>query len=311
MSRPRIVHLDGRFVREEEARIPIGDRGFLYGDAIFETIRIYRGVPDLLPRHLERLRRGARVLGFSLPRPSGGWLELVREILRRNGRDEQDAAVRITVTRGVGGEGLLPPRRARPTVLVSVRDLDPRLPRCRVHGADVVVVPYAGGPAGPLAGVKTTAYAPAVLAKVAARRARAFEAVYADADGILSEGSTSNLFLVRRGRLETPRLEHGGLPGITRARVLEIARRAGIPAIERTLRTGDLLGADEAFLTATTIEVLPIRRVGRTSLPKPPGPVTRQLQALYCADHPAANCHDREAASRSRADFCDPRRKLS
>lgn len=298
MSAPRLVYLDGRFLAEPEARIPVGDRGLLYGDAIFETIRTYRGVPHLLGEHVERLRHGTRALGFALPRPPGGWRRIVAELLDKNGRGRGDAAIRITVTRGPGGDGLLPPRCTRPTILATMRELDPRIPALRERGASVVIVPFEPGHAGPLAGVKTTGYAAAILAKRAASRSGAFEGLYSGSRGLLSEGATSNLFLVRRGRLETPPLERGGLPGITRARVIELARRGGVPVVERPLRRSDLLQAEEAFLTATTIEVLPIRTVDERDLPGAPGPLTRHLQALYCRSHSAADCHPREFPSR-------------
>lgn len=294
---PRIVFLDGRFTPETEAWVPVSDRGLLYGDAVFETIRTYRGEPHLLGRHIDRLRQGARALGFSVPSPTGGWRSVVRGLLGRNGRVRVDAAIRITVTRGSGGEGLLPPRRPRPTILATIRELDPRIPLLRRRGAEVVTVPFGPGSDGPLDGVKTTAYATAILAKQAAARRGAFEALYSDGRGVISEGATSNLFLVRRGVLETPALEHGGLPGITRERVIALAGGAGITVVECRVRRADLLRADEAFLTATTIEVLPVRRVDGTALSRAPGPITGRLQALYCAAHGAADCQDPEFPS--------------
>jgi branched-subunit amino acid aminotransferase/4-amino-4-deoxychorismate lyase len=297
VSAPHVVYLDGQFRPEPEARIPVGDRGFLYGDAVFETIRTYRGVPHLLGEHLGRLRRGARVLGFAVPRPSGGWRRVVAELLGRNGRSHGDVAVRITVTRGTGGESLVPLRGAQPRILATIRELDPRILALREHGAAVVIVPFEPARAGPMAGVKTTAYAAAILAKQAAARSGALEGLYSSPRGLLSEGATSNLFLVRRGRLETPALERGGLPGITRARVLELALRSNLPVLERPLRRSDLLRAEEAFLTATTIEVLPIRSVDGVDLADAPGPITRQLQAMYCRSHGAADCQQREFPS--------------
>ena len=287
-----IVYLEGRFVAEHRARVSAFDRGFLYADGLFETVRTYDGKPFLLESHLSRLRRGARSLGFSAPGTNAEWRTIVRELLERNRCEDADVAVRITVTRGVGGEGLLPPRRPRPTVLVSLRLLDPRLPRLRRTGVAVTVVPFAPRPGAPLAGTKTTDYTAAILAKRRAKSRRAFEALYSLPDGTLSEGATSNLFLVVRGRVFTAPIGGDVLPGITRGRILEIAKRAGIPTREHRVTTADLSVADEAFLTASTIEILPIRSADGVRVGSGAWPVVRRLQRLYRRTGRDRECDD-------------------
>lgn len=279
--RPAVVYRNGRWLPAREATVSALDRGLLYGDGLFETILVRRGKPVALAGHLERLRRSARVLRLPVPDRDATWRRRVIRLVRRNGLEHDLAAVRLTLTRGTGGDGLLPPARPRPTVLLTARALDPALPRLRRSGVRVELLPFHPGLAGLLAGVKTTDYLTAMIGKQRARRAGAFEGIYTGADGEVFEGTTSNLFVVSGGRLATPPLAAGILPGVTRAEVLRIARAEGIAVAERRLRRRDLLGADEAFLTASTIGVLPIRAVGRHRLDLHPGPVTSRIQRAF------------------------------
>lgn len=285
-----IVFVDGAFVAAARATISVYDRGFQFADAVFETIRAYRGEPFALVEHLARLRLGARTLGFAAPNRDAWWRRAIRELLRRNALLERDAAVRITLTRGADGRTLLPGGRTRPTIVMTLRPLDPRLARLRRTGAAVVTVPFHPGIGGLLGATKTTDYATAVVAKDAARRRRAFEAVYLLPGDRIGEGTTSNVFAVRRGRILTPPAGGGILPGVTRARVIALARGAGITLFERSLTRAELLEADEVFLTATTIEVMPVRTIDGRRVGGGAGPVTRRLQDLYCAAHPGRRC---------------------
>jgi D-amino acid aminotransferase len=289
-----IVFVDGAFVAGERARVSVFDRGFQFGDALFETIRTYHGEPFALREHLRRMKAGARALGFAIPWSEARWRRAIRELLRRNRRLDADAAVRITVTRGADGRSLLPPRRPKPTVVIALRAIDPRLARLRRRGAAVVLVPFHPGFGGLLAATKTTDYAAAIVAKETARRRRAFEAIYRLPDGTLAEGATTNLFVVEKGVLLTPPIGAGILPGVTRRIVLDLARRAGIPAREEAVSERRLLRADEAFLTATTIELVPIRSVDGRALRNAGGPVTRRLQTLFGTAHPPGGCVDED-----------------
>ena len=289
-----IVFVDGAFVAAERARVSVFDRGFQFGDALFETIRTYHGEPFALRDHLQRMKTGARALGFAIAGSEAHWRRTIGELLRRNRRLGADAAVRITVTRGPDGRSLLPPRHPKPTVVVALRPIDPRVARLRRRGAAVVLVPFHPGFGGLLAATKTTDYAAAIVAKEMARRRRAFEAIYRLPDGTLAEGATTNLFVVEKGILVTPPIGAGILPGVTRRTVLDLARRAGIPAREEAVTERRLLGADEALLTATTIELVPIRSVDGRALRDAGGVVTRRLQTLYCAAHPPGDCIDED-----------------
>ncbi|MEW6271649.1 MAG: aminotransferase class IV, partial [Thermodesulfobacteriota bacterium] len=274
-----VVWLDGRLVAAARATIPASDRGFLYGDAVFETVRAYGGELFLWRQHHRRLTASLRA--FAIAPPRADLRAAAHAVLRACGL--ADGAVRITVSRG-SGEGLLPARDLRPTLLISAREVPAELSVQRERGVAVVLLPFGHGRGAVTDGHKTTAYLPAVLAKMRAAARRAFEGVYVERDGMVSEGATSNLFAVRRGRLLTPPLEEGCLPGVTRAIVLRLAADAGIASDAVPLAAASLHEMDEVFLTASTIELMPVVRVdGARVADGAPGAVTRLLQERYRA----------------------------
>ncbi len=271
----RVVWLNGRTIPAGRARISVFDRGLLYGDAAFETVRLYNGAPFQWPAHRKRLFSTLRLL--SIPRPSFDLEQALREIGTQARLAE--GAVRLTITRGVG-EGLIPPAGIEPTVLLLPRGIPPDLEKQREEGVSVIRLPFGQGRSGLTSGHKTTDYAAAVRGRLLAGKAGAYEGLYVETDGAASEATTSNFFAVRSGRLLTPPVAAGCLPGITREIVLGLARDAGIAIDEKPMRAADLDRMDELFLTGTIIEVLPVIRIDKTSL-GPPGPVTRTLQAAY------------------------------
>lgn len=262
------------------ATISALDRGFLYGDGLFETVRAYAGEPFALREHVRRLARSARVFRIPFEADPGYWRPRVRRCLRANGLHAVDAAVRLTISRGAGPFGIVPSPKLRPTTMLLATPLDPRLARAQAEGVAICFFPFRLV-AGTLPSHKTLHYLPAVLGKMIARRRGAWEALYLATDDTVLEGTTSNVFAVEGGRLITPPLG-GILPGVTRHLLTTIARRAGVPLIERRLTRAELLGADEVMLTASTIEVLPVVRVERTRIGDGrPGPVTLALQERY------------------------------
>lgn len=272
-----VVWIDGRPVPAARAVVSAFDRGFLYGDAVFETVRAYAGRLFLWPLHERRLAASLR--RFRIPRPAVDLRVALEAVLAARARG--DAAVRVTVTRGVG-EGLLPPARLRPTVVVSARDVPSDLPAQREHGVAAVLLPFGHGRGGVADGHKTNAYLPAILGRIEAAARGAAEAIYVEADGTASEGTTSNLFAVRGGRIATPPLDAGCRPGVTRAIVVRLARAAGLEVEIAPLAARELGAADELFFTASTIEVLPVVRLGRRRIGRGvPGEVTRLLQERY------------------------------
>jgi len=272
----RIAYLNGEFLPEEQARISILDRGFLYGDGLFETMRAYSGRVFRLAQHYERLASSAERIGLRVPLPEHDLSHVIAELLRRSGL--LDAYVRLTISRGEG-LGMEPPD-ARPTVSVVARELvlpDERLYR---EGASVIVT---GASAGPhLAALKSLSYLGSLLARRAARQAGADDAVLTNAAGHLTEASSSNLFFVKNATLCTPSLECGLLPGITRHAIVEIAGQVSLPAQEGQFTPEDLRTAEEAFLTNSIAEVLPVTRVDGAPIGSGKvGPVTAKLMDAY------------------------------
>lgn len=270
------VFVNGRLVPATRARISVFDRGLLYGDGLFETLRAYQGKPFGLSFHLERLTASAHALG--IPPPNVDWRRAIGRLLERNGLDRCDAWVRLMVTRGTGAPVLLPPAGLVPTTIILARPVDPALARAQRAGVKAVLLPFARDAS--LAVHKGLNYASAILGKQIAQARGAHEGIYTHR-GHLLEGATSTLFLLREQTLCTPRIA-GILPGVTRRFVLDLARQAGLQARERNLTVADLDAADEAFLTGSVSEIVPIVEVdGRRIGSGKPGPVTRGLQRAY------------------------------
>lgn len=274
------VFLNGRFVTAQRASVSVYDRGLLYGDGLFETMRAYHGKAFALDAHLDRLSGSAEVLG--LPVPAYDWRATIAELLRRNGLYRRDAWVRITLTRGPAEPNVLPPVPPRPTAIVMAKPVDPALAAKQRRGVTVALLPYSRH--GFIPEHKTLNYLPAVVGKYLADRHGAHEGLFVRNDHFLTEGTGSSLFIVQGQSLWTTPIG-GILPGVTRRRVLELAERAGLRSLERELTTTDLLEGHEAFLTSSVAEIVPIVEVDQTRIGKgKPGPVTRQLQRLYRAE---------------------------
>lgn len=276
------VWLDGKLVHSSRARISIFDRGFLYGDGVFDTLRAYQGVLVFWDRHARRLRSSLR--RFRIPEPGVDLARAARALL--DACRLSDATLRVTVTRGTGrGLGPRPEMlNASPTVLLTARSIDPRWMERHRAGVTAIRLSFGNGMAGATSGHKTLDYLNAVLGSIVAQDRGADEALFIDSDGTASEATTSNLFVASRGRLKTPPLESGCLPGVTRGVVIELARRAGIDLDQSPIGSRELDSAEEIFLTNTTVEVLPVvrldgSRIGRGN----PGPITRLLQERYRA----------------------------
>jgi branched-chain amino acid aminotransferase len=269
MSDP-VLWLDGELVPASEAAVSPFDHGLLVGDGVFETLRVYHGVPFAWTRHHRRLVRSADGLGLTAP----GSQELraaVDAVLDANGLS--DGRVRLTLT---GGPSPLGSERGDgpPTVMVVASPATAWPPT-----VDVVVVPWSRNENGPVAGLKTTSYAENVRALAYARERHAGEAVFLNTRGELCEATGSNVFVVRDGIVHTPPADAGCLLGVTRALVLELCGHHGMRAEEAVLGSEALHDADEAFLTSSTREVQPIGRVDGRALPAAPGPTSEKLAA--------------------------------
>jgi D-amino acid aminotransferase len=293
-----LVWLNGRFLDEGEARVPALDRGLLHGDGLYDTWRTYDGEPFAVAAHLRRLAAAARVLELPPPGPADAWVRRARQLVRRNGLD--DGTVRLTVTRGAAGDYLVPDRPARPTQLLTVRRLPANLTEQQTDGIAAMLLPFPRDVTPPWGRFKLLGHASAVLGRMLAARHGAHEGLYVTTAGEVTEGTTSNLVLVERGAVVTPPLASGVLGGVTRDLVLRVARRAGLTVREEPCPVTRLRAAGEAFVTSSTVEILPLVRLdGRPLGGGRPGPVTRTLQARYRAAVAAAIRRSRVAASRA------------
>jgi len=277
-----VVYLNGRYMQAERAKVSAFDRGFSYGDGLFETLRAYSGWVFGLDRHLRRLGRGAAQIGLQFDGDVGRWRRVMSRLLRRNGLIDADSSLRLTVTRGVDVLGtLLPPEApSSPTLLLVARPVEEAIAERQEVGIGVVTIQW-GDPFNPF-GIKSLGYLYHMLAMVRAREQNAHEALFVASDGSVVEGATSNVFSVASGTLTTTPEESGLLPGITREVVIELARKEGLDVREAPLALDALLAADEAFLTGSVKEVMPLiaidgKRIGSGS----PGPITRLLHRRY------------------------------
>jgi branched-subunit amino acid aminotransferase/4-amino-4-deoxychorismate lyase len=275
-----LVWLNGRVLDAREARVSALDRGLLHGDGCYDTWRAYDGVPFATAAHVRRLARAARALALPPVADGDAWHRRATRLLAANGFG--DAAIRLTVTRGDTGDALLPARDDPPTLLLTVRLLPADLDAQQRRGIHAILLPFARDAGIDWARYKLLGHPSAVQGRRLAARRGAAEGLYVGAAGEATEGTASNLFAVRRGTVLTPPLASGILGGVTRDLVLRIARRAGIRVREQRLAADRLARADEVFVTASTIEVLPVVRIGHTRVGDGrPGPIARLLLDRY------------------------------
>jgi branched-chain amino acid aminotransferase len=277
----RLVSINGRVAPAARASVPAFDRGFIYGDSAYETLRCYGGVPFMFREHWTRLHASCGRLGIGFPWAAAPQEAHLRRLLRLAGLSS--AHVRIVVTRGVGEIRMAPEEGLRANLLFYALPFRPLPEEVYRRGARVSLVARRRNPIAALdPRIKSSNLLNNVLASIEASRRRAFEAIMLNSDGFLAEGASSNLFLVRRGVVLTPPLGEGILSGITRAIVLRVASQEGIPLREQHLRERDLWRADEVFITSTLKEVLPVRSCnGRRVGGGRPGPVTTRLLEAY------------------------------
>jgi branched-chain amino acid aminotransferase len=275
------VYIDGRVCLPEEAKISVFDRGFLYGDSVYETIGTAYGRLFAAADHLVRLQRSAERIGLRTP-PRAELERAIAETVAAAGNPE--SRVRVIVSRGPGQLDLDPASAHDPRLIVIVGPLNPPTAEMYRRGVDVAIVSVArNSPRAIDPSVKSGNYLNNVLALgEARRRSGAYEAILCAADGSVAEGASSNVFAVSGGVVLTPPTEVGILDGITRAQVLEVCRAHEIPLRQVRLSPDDLRGADEAFITSATRAVLPVTRIDEQPVGAGvPGPVTRRLMEAF------------------------------
>jgi branched-chain amino acid aminotransferase len=273
------VNVNGRISAEHEAVIPVFDHGFLYGEGIYETLRTYGGRVFLFERHLRRLRNSARLIDLAPPFTDDELAARIQETIDAARLGGAEAYVRVLVTRGVGELSYDPKATPTPSWVVIVKPLSSPSAETYEKGVKVVLVDVVRNhPQSVNPMIKSNNLMNSALAAQQALKRGAFEAAMRNYRGELTECTQSNLFIVRNRAALTPPLESGLLPGITREYLFEIGREIGIDVREQVLRDDDLFAADEAFLTSTTRELLPIVTVDeRTIGTGTPGPITLKL----------------------------------
>jgi branched-chain amino acid aminotransferase len=277
-----MVNVNGRIADEAHAVISVFDHGFLFGEGIYETLRTYNGEPFLFDRHMRRLRRSASMIDLALPLTDSQIAARFEETMRGAGLGSGgagEAYIRLLVTRGIGDLTYDPAATPEPSFVVIVKphvDLKPAVYETGVKVALVPVIRNHPSTVNPL--IKSNNLLNCALAMQEAVRRGAFEGLMRNYRGEIAEFSTANVFVVKQGAALTPPLDAGLLAGITREFVFEVGAEAGVPVREQVLKDPDLFGADEAFLTSTTREIVPVVAVDDRAIGDGrPGPVTKAL----------------------------------
>ncbi len=277
------VWMDGNLVDTADAAINVYDHGLLYGDGVFEGIRVYRGKVFKAAEHVDRLFDGARAIRLTIPMDKPAVLEAMRRTVEAN--DLTDGYIRLVVTRGIGDLGLDPFTCSRAGVFIIAGSIRLYPEEMYTSGMSVIVASVSRNHPNTLSPqIKSLNYLNNILAKIEAIDAGASEAIMLNAAGLVAEATGDNIFLVRRDRLITPPVSAGILEGITRNLVMELATSAGIPLIEADISRHDLYTARECFLTGTAAEIIGVTHIdGRIVGDGTVGPITHQLTDAFRA----------------------------
>jgi len=272
------IYLNGRIVPAKEAVVSVFDHGFLYGDGIYETLRVYDGVVFKLDEHLRRLYRSASLIGLSVPADLDSLKTAVYETLMANSLG--NAYVRITISRGRGPIGLDPDFCPEPTTVIIAQEFKEYPAAYYKNGLSLIIaetrrnLKEAINPQ-----IKSLNFLNNILAKIEAKKKNAYEAIMLNASGKLTEGTISNVFFYKNDALCTPSIECGILDGVTRGMIIELAGREGFKVKEGKFMKKDIYEAEEIFITNTTMEVMPVSKLDDHKYPV--GNLSKSLRKLY------------------------------
>lgn len=275
------IYLDGKYVDEADAKVSVFDHGLLYGDGVFEGIRLYNGNIFRLEEHLERLEYSAKAIMLQMPLNRKELSEVTCETCRQNGL--KDGYIRLVVTRGVGDLGLAPWLCAKPSIFVIASKISLYPQEHYDNGLAIVTVPTRRiNPAALPATVKSLNYLNNILGKIEAKQFGALEAIMLNDQGYVAECTADNIFIVHKGAVITPAASQGALKGVTRGTIFDIAQELGLPLREADMTRYDVWVADECFLTGSGAEVIPVTKLdGRVIGTGKPGPITQQILASF------------------------------
>lgn len=273
------VYLNGDIVEAGHARVSAFDAGFTHAAGLFETMRAYSGRVMRLHEHVDRLQQSAAKLELQIRITEQEVANAIARLLDAN--NLRDARIRLVATPGnVPRPGDTEPPAQ--TILISATQVQPYPPQLYAHGMRVCICDHRQNPQDPIAGHKTLAYFPRLIAMKQAAARQCQEALWFTTNHLLAEGCVCNVFIVYNGELLTPPLDTPVLPGTTRGTVLELARANGIPADERPIDIDTLLASTEVFLTGSVLEIMPVTAIEKHQVAEgEPGPVTKRLQSLY------------------------------
>jgi branched-chain amino acid aminotransferase len=271
------IFLDGKYVPEDEAKVSVFDHGLLYGDGVFEGIRLYGGRIFRLEQHLDRLFNSAKAIMLPISLTKKQLTEACCRTCREN--KLKDGYIRLVVTRGVGYLGLNPFRCKNPTVFIIAATIELYPAEVYRNGLKLITAStQRTNPAAVSPSIKSLNYLNNILAKIEAVNAGTLEAIMLNSQGYVAECTGDNIFIIRGGKIETPPVSAGALIGITRQVVIELAAKRKIEVSEPNLTRYDLATADEVFLTGTAAEIVPVVSIdGRTIGSGQPGPLTLKL----------------------------------
>lgn len=274
---PEIAYVNGRFCPLDEATVHVEDRGFQFADSVYEVLRTYGGQPFAVDEHLARLFRSMAAIELEHQFTTTHLKSLVAEAIQRGGFAESVVYVQVTRGRAPRNRGI--PTGVEPALVLTVRALKPLAPQLAANGVAVITVP---DNRWARCDIKSVALLGNVLAYHMARKAGVHDAIFIEPDGTMTEATAGNVFIVSGGRLLTPPKGPKLLAGITREKLLEAARAAQIPGGEERLTKGDLLAAEEVFVTSTTTEAMPVVKVdGQVIGTGKPGPVTARVHEQF------------------------------
>jgi branched-chain amino acid aminotransferase len=273
-----VIYINGNFFPENDAKINCNDRGFLLSDGLFETLRIYAGLPHYLQEHWERLQNGANFLKIPLPIDITELKLIISTLLQYNNLSTSAASIRLTLSRGTGPRGLAPPAVISPTLVLSATPLLP----IRKITANVFITSIPRNELSPLSQIKSLNYLDNMLAHCEALENNADEGVLLNTQGNIAEASTSNIFIVTKDGIITPRLQDGALPGVTRKIVIALCKENQLPLLETSITVSQLLQAREIFLTNSIIEIKPVIKVNQHIISNGTiGKITALVQANF------------------------------
>jgi branched-chain amino acid aminotransferase len=281
MTKEPLIYIDGQYLPKSQAKISVFDHGLLYGDGVFEGIRAYNGTVFKLKEHIDRLYRSAHTMMLQIPLTKQQIIKAVIETLRKN--NMKDAYIRLVVTRGIGDLGLDPRKCPKPTTIIITGTITLHGNEAKTKGITTLISWVRRHPVDATSHeIKSLNYLNSVMAKIEANQAGTDEAVCLDKNGFVSEGVGENIFIVKNGKILTPPVCSGALPGITAQVVTKLAQKLGHEVTESNITPYQLFTADEAFFGGTAAEIVPIREVNKRQIGNgKPGPITKKLIAAF------------------------------